>query len=140
MGGGEQWAGGGKKKLADAARHWVRSGDGATKSDEERVHDELQMFGVPDEEIAAGTHEEPAPPFLVWRENAESLLLFLDLDTQWRLGSVHGCSVKVGLDYTAVEAVMRIRRTKKRREVFDDLMVMERAALKAMSGEDDGGS
>ncbi|OAI11795.1 hypothetical protein A1507_19875 [Methylomonas koyamae] len=55
-------------------------------------------------------------------------MLFVSLGTQWRIG---GMGDVIGLDYTAVDAVFRIRRIKNRASLFDGLQVMEEAALAA---------
>lgn len=66
----------------------------------------------------------------VWSENEESVRFFGLLRTQWRIGM----SGATGLDYTAVLAVLRHQRLSRQRaqEVFDDVRVMEFAALEAM--------
>lgn len=53
------------------------------------------------------------------------------MQTQWRTGS----SGVVGLDYGAIEPVLRLRRIDPQRwpALFDDLRVMERAAIKAIN-------
>lgn len=67
--------------------------------------------------------------FELWPENVQSLRLWLEVATQWRVGM----GGAVGLDYAGVEAVMRINglRGQERRERFGDLRVMEAAALRA---------
>lgn len=57
------------------------------------------------------------------------MLLFLACATQWRTTG-YGAT---GLDYTAVEAVMRIHDVSKPRETFEGVRVMESAALKLMN-------
>lgn len=47
--------------------------------------------------------------------------------TQWRHAGMDG--VITGLDYTAVESVMRLMRIKNRGEVFDGVQAMEYGAL-----------
>lgn len=56
--------------------------------------------------------------------------LFIDLMTQWRMGMAG----PVGLDYTAIPAVMDLRDIprEERSELFDDLRVMESAALEQL--------
>jgi len=52
--------------------------------------------------------------------------------TQWRFGAAG----PTGLDYTALPIVMDMRQVEKTAwsEIFDDVRIMERAALKAMRG------
>lgn len=65
--------------------------------------------------------------FQIWPENWNSLIAWLSCETQWRLSSSSGGNYYLGLDYTAVDVVMR--RLKLEDEVFADLQEMERAAL-----------
>ena len=66
---------------------------------------------------------------MVFPENWQTVELFLRLQTQWQF--VNGCFL--GLQYTAVDALMRILRIKNRAEVFQDLQVMELAALRVLN-------
>jgi len=67
--------------------------------------------------------------FEVWPENAQAVEIFtFYLATQWRM--VAGMSVAaIGLDYAKVWQLLRDLRVRKRRAMFEDLVVMERAAL-----------
>lgn len=56
--------------------------------------------------------------------------MFLACSTQWRIAPMGGIT---GLDYAAVESVMRMMRIKGRAEVFEGLRVMENAALAEIS-------
>ena len=53
-------------------------------------------------------------------------MLFIDLATQW---TVTGMGEIVGLNYAAVEAVMRMKKLTKRDRLFADIQIMELAAL-----------
>ena len=67
----------------------------------------------------------------VWRENWPALELFLACSTQWRTGP----GGVIGLDYVAVRQVMdwlSIDGT----ELFRDLQVMEREAIRLFQGGD----
>jgi hypothetical protein len=63
----------------------------------------------------------------VWTENWPSLELFSALSTQWRVG-MNG---PTGLDYSAVPVVMDMRGIEPdaRRDIFEDIRIMERAAI-----------
>lgn len=79
-------------------------------------------------ELPAGFAPEPEQHanFVVEPENWPAVLLFLSLSSQWRVG---GMGDFLGLDYAAVEAVMRIKQVRGKSAVFDDLQIMERSAL-----------
>lgn len=66
----------------------------------------------------------------IWPDNWEAFEVFAAMQTQWRV-SMAG---PVGLDYNALEPVMRLRGIAKRDrgEVFDAVRVMELAALEVM--------
>lgn len=69
------------------------------------------------------------PPFEVWEQNWSSLLAFLACETQWDfVGTMQG-AFRRGLNYPAVEIVLR--RLKLDDGVFWDLQTMESAALDA---------
>lgn len=67
----------------------------------------------------------------MWPENWPAVELFLGCATQWRVDGMSGAVL--GLDYQGVEALMRIRRVRDRAALFDDLQIMERAALRALN-------
>lgn len=66
--------------------------------------------------------------FEVFPDNWTALSVFTDLATQWRVGF----GGPTGLDYTAIEPVLRLRRVKRNQwaQTFDDLQVMETEVLK----------
>lgn len=88
---------------------------------------DLAFFGI----------DPPAPkraPVLdVWPENVEAVELFFAVQTQWRLVAGFGTVIYHGLDYTAVEAAMRMRRTRDRARLFAQLQVMEAAAMSVLN-------
>ena len=90
--------------------------------------------------------ESAAPPNLVgvnvfaqlgktedtyWPENAQAIYLFIQLLTQWRVGM----SGPTGLDYAAVYPLLDRKATDPDEwdQLFDDLRVMESAALEAIA-------
>lgn len=71
----------------------------------------------------------------IWDINAMALRVFLDMTTQWRVTSLatieRAVLRRTGLDYSALEGVMRLRRVRKRRRVFEQVRVLEAAAIEA---------
>lgn len=63
----------------------------------------------------------------LWPDNLPAVNVFIGMDTQWRVG-VNGAT---GLDYSALPVVMRMVGipAKDRSSVFEDIRVMEDAAL-----------
>lgn len=61
----------------------------------------------------------------MWEENWQVVEMFLRLQTQWRT-SMSGV---VGLDYGAVQWVLRLYEVEDQRSMLEDLQVMEGAAL-----------
>jgi hypothetical protein len=74
--------------------------------------------------------EASGPPIEVWPDNLPAVNLFIAMGTQWRVGM----SGVTGLDYNALPAVMRMTGVKSSdmAEVFNDLRVLEDAALEKM--------
>lgn len=80
---------------------------------------------------AAGlTEEDFAQGVEVWPENLQAFQVFSALGTQWRIG-MGGAT---GLDYNAVPTVLRLQGVPRAEwpQLFEDLRVMESAALQAM--------
>jgi len=63
----------------------------------------------------------------VLAENEESMMVFLRLGSQWNWAE----GIRVGLNYPAAETVSRMTGVphKKRHQLFDDLQILEGAAL-----------
>lgn len=61
----------------------------------------------------------------MWEENWQVVEMFLRLQTQWRT-SMSGV---VGLDYGAVQWMLRLYEVEDQRSMLEDLQVMESAAL-----------
>lgn len=66
----------------------------------------------------------------IWPENLLPMQVFQAMGTQWRMG-FNGL---VGLDYNVLPMMIKQLGVpkKERKRVFSDVMVMERAALRAM--------
>ncbi|HBD91814.1 MAG TPA: hypothetical protein DEF16_03755 [Gemmobacter sp.] len=69
--------------------------------------------------------------FGVWDSNWDVLTAFLAVETQWRAAGTLAGLIWLGLDYPAVDIVLR--RFGFRDEVFADLRAMEAAALQVFS-------
>lgn len=72
----------------------------------------------------------------VMAQNRESILAWLAVETQWRVASGIGDLLWLGLDYSAVDVVLRRTAPDKPDEVFADLMMMEAEALSVFRGQD----
>jgi hypothetical protein len=71
--------------------------------------------------------------FEVWEENWPVVGLFLRAQTQWRT-TMNGV---LGLDYGAVAWLLRLYEVEDQRSMFEDLQVMEAAAMAALNGRSD---
>lgn len=81
------------------------------------------MFGLTLDDFEQKTVE-------VWPDSLLPMQVFQAMSTQWRMGF----NGPVGLDYNVLpKMIKRLGVPKKeRKQVFDDVMVMERAALAVM--------
>ncbi|PRD45422.1 hypothetical protein C5748_03840 [Phyllobacterium phragmitis] len=70
---------------------------------------------------------EPEDHVEVWSECWNAFLIWLDCETQWRVAAGMSGFHWLGLDYTAVDVVLRRRNADN--AIFDDLRLMEAAAL-----------
>lgn len=115
-----------RKKLEEVARHWAR-GDLLNEQEDAQAQDaldeQLALWGlVPDAPI------EPEPSELyLWPENVACWDLFMELQTQWRIGAMG----RTGLDYAAVDRVIGERRAwrLRRRQRRAEIRAMEVACL-----------
>jgi len=67
--------------------------------------------------------------FVVLPDNWESVQLFIRCQTQWRT-SMAGL---IGLDYGAVEWLLRLYEVEDHRSLLEDLQIMEAAVLSVVS-------
>lgn len=126
----------------EAARHWASGGaksEEASEGDDE-WRGELRQLGVADGDIERALegrddHEEESDRdfFEVWPENAATVEIFLGLRTQWSVIAGMGGVHVQGLRYADVRADLRERRLKHRARVYQDLKLMEAAALEVMN-------
>ena len=102
----------------------------------------LAELGASEEEIdaaLAAREPEEEEAFELWPENMEAYAIFTGLETQWRVVAGFGASAWLGLDYSAAEALMRMRRVKPaaRAEMLGDLRAMELAVLPILNKRDE---
>lgn len=92
---------------------------------------DFASFGMSIDLLSQDDEKDEKNVFLVWDKNWPALTAFLAVETQWRVVSrgMTGVLQRLGLDYAAVDVVLRRRKVKA--GVFDDIQAMERAALKA---------
>lgn len=122
------------KKLIEAARHWA--GGGREFAPDESVAQALEAIGAPPEVIAQARSQSGSDDFEVFEDNWETLQAFLDLDTSWTLAPLGmGGSVRFGLPSTEIESTLRMLgiRGKARKKLFQNLRMMERAALEVIA-------
>lgn len=67
--------------------------------------------------------------FEVFPENWEAVQMFVRCQTQWRIGMAG----PIGLDYGAVNWLLRLYEVEDHRSVLEDLQTMEAAVLATMS-------
>ncbi|MDI3259472.1 MAG: DUF1799 domain-containing protein [Sinobacteraceae bacterium] len=91
---------------------------------------DLELAGAPADYIERACAVEEPVEIEVMHECRHAVEVFLACQTQWRVGGMGGL---LGLDYSAVDTVMRILRTPDRPETFAGVRVIERAVLAAMS-------
>ena len=84
---------------------------------------ELEGWGISREEAEEWNTEK------VWRANRVSVLVFVRILTQWRMGPAGA----VGLDYNVLPFVLEVMDVPRRawRQVLEDVGVMEAAALRS---------
>lgn len=89
------------------------------------------MFGIeipPIPPFAKGG-ERSGGGFAIWQDNVAALEVFLACRSQWRILAGFDRAVYLGLDYAALEVVMRLLKVPDPAAMFNDIQAMEQAAL-----------
>lgn len=71
--------------------------------------------------------------FGVWEENAETVVMFMRLQTQWRVTD----GVFLGLNYQSAEFLFKIHSVADAAAMMNDLQAMEMAALQVLNKRKD---
>ena len=79
--------------------------------------------------IAKLHSKKQSTDFEVSKDNWDTVVMFLRVETQWRVG-MNG---PTGLDYNAIRWAFEMYGVSDQREMFEGLQVMEAAALGAMN-------
>ena len=87
---------------------------------EDKSHDDAAVLG-----IKGMPEERKEKDFEVWEEHWESVMLFTKMLTQWRttMGGV------IGFDYNVLQMLFEMYDIDNRKEIFEDIQVMEREAM-----------
>ncbi|WP_275789687.1 DUF1799 domain-containing protein [Pararhizobium gei] len=101
----------------------------ATATLDDDLIEDFRILGFEFEDDEAQPKEDDV--LGIWRENWPSFQAFLGCQTQWRGAPSLTRMIWTGLDYNAVEVVMR--RQKSPEHVFEDLQHMEAKALEAFA-------
>jgi len=93
------------------------------------VGDAMAVLGIYCEEEIVIDDDE----FWLWPENEDAFLLWLSIQTQW----VMGAAGPAGLNYSGVEACMRMQGVgkKQQRQLFESIWTMECAALEEWASQ-----
>ncbi len=122
-------------KLKEAARRWAYAATGRsdpTRPDTIDAQDaaDFASFGI----IVEVDEDEGDEFFEVWEPNWTALLLFLACETQWAIVAGMGGVSYIGLNYQAVDIVMKHRGFDA--EAFRGLQIMEHEALRILNERD----
>ena len=91
----------------------------------------MEAFGATPEQIAAAKEEQMEVDFEVWKDNWETVMMFVRLSTQWHV-SMAGLT---GLNYSSLEYICRLYEVKDCVSLFEGIQIMEMAALSCMQKE-----
>lgn len=90
---------------------------------------DLAAFGAPPEMVEAFQPSQNDSLFGVWEDNAETVMMFMRLQTQWNV--IAGAFI--GLNYQSAEFLFKIHGVADEATMMDDLQAMEVAALQVMN-------
>ncbi|AGH58014.1 hypothetical protein RHVG_00049 [Rhodovulum phage RS1] len=112
--------------MIEAGRYWARGDFDGSIPDEAR--EDAARFGLDLSE------ESLAPePFEIWAEHWPAVSAFLTISTQWRVAASGFGSRYLGLDYSGVEAGLRLAGITLSPEQWDDLRSIEAGAMKELN-------
>jgi hypothetical protein len=100
----------------------------------DEVDEDLAVLGISPEKTDDTEESSDESLFEVWEENWDAVQVFVRLTTQWNFA---GMGAHIGLNYQSVDFVFALLDIKNRKEVFDDLRVMELAALAELNSKKD---
>ncbi len=124
-------------KLTAAARVWAYAQTGRVDPTAALAIDEADAAAFAALGVQVEIDEEHAPAEVeVWPENWAAVVAFLDLSTQWRAVLGPTGLVWLGLDYTAVDVLLR-RRGDDGDEIFEAIRLMEQDALPILNERGD---
>jgi Phage related hypothetical protein (DUF1799) len=83
--------------------------------------------------VQALTKDPEAELFGVWEDNADVVIMFMKLQTQWVISN----GLVVGLNYQSVEFLFTINHVAEPAKMMDDLQAMEAAALSILNKRKD---
>lgn len=113
------------KKLRDLGRHWAGAGSGGKNE----LASDAEILGVslPDSYFEPETCD-------CWPEHWDALQVFLSCGSQWRTIAGAKAIIYQGLDYGAIETVIRLRGIAEPWQVFEQVGQIERGALEVING------
>ena len=82
--------------------------------------------------LGGGRAEEPAD-FEIWHDNVDALTVFLNCAHKWEWLQAGERVVRTGIDWTAIRLAVWSLKIQDARQVFNDVVVMERTALEVFS-------
>lgn len=90
---------------------------------------DLESFGAP-AEIIEKIRAEKQTGFEVFEDNWPAVEIFIRASTQWNVAGMGGY---VGLNYQSIEFLFKLFEVEDQKAVFDDIRVIEMAALRVLN-------
>lgn len=115
---------GSPKKLRGLGRHWAEAGRGG----KDELDSDAAVLG-----IKLDDRYRKVEAVEVWPEHLEALDIFQACGSQWRIVAGLAGAFYQGLDYTALEAVMRMRDVEEPGEALDQIREIEAGALEVLN-------
>lgn len=115
-------------------------------SAQESISRDLELLGQANNPEALAWLNQIAPQleipteFEVERENLTAVQVFVAMQTNWRIVAGMGGVVYQGLDYPALQSVANMLGIKRKTlpDLFDDIQIMEAAALPLLNEKSQG--
>jgi hypothetical protein len=107
---------------------------GATNAAEQntQIEEDAARYGIPLELLQEAVGN-PQESFEIWPENNIALGIFLRCTTQFRYRRNGEREQICGIDYSALESILRIHSIENAPEVFEDIRAMELAIVEKIN-------
>ncbi|HAF00383.1 MAG TPA: hypothetical protein DCG63_03725 [Methylophilaceae bacterium] len=94
---------------------------------------ELRRWNIPEAQIQQALGDISSDEFQIYPENWQTFDVFWRVKHQWHIVAGFSGIYYQGLNYSAIESVLRLLKIQETEEIFNGLQIMEAAAKKVLN-------